>query len=747
MFQAQRPNCKLLAVLCGEFSDDNSQKRSLKEGNAFPLPELTSTGRLEVNVLVNPTLDKFREAQKMISPSLLYFRGQQSEVEEEIGPLIWSSVDLSEPEILSSLIGPSLPTIVYLEVPNGDRIAQALRTKGVPYVIYWKNPFSFYSASQFRQALFSVVQSSISHTWDAFQLAHASFRLFCVRNNYVMPCNAQQKASSKLGPRLSGDAPKINIPKEVGGDEKEEIETTDAFPAIKVYNDAVDVRFLVCGLPCTLDACLLGSLEDGLNALLNIEIRGSKLQNRVSSAPPPLEEGALSRGVVTMRCDLTTSSSAHISILVSGSPQTCFDDQLLESHIKDELIEKSQLVHAMTDHDDAKLSLSEPARSTSVACGASTFQVWMKVPSWAVQILCHLAQEPTHRTLVALGIASIQGISVAAFEKRDSDRLLFFCSQNKTKGKDDTTFLSAPPDWSAPLVRKRAQPGLDLEANPSNKRMKLSSLRPIPHARKQRMVPFVGVRETEVLNDLASTQTEVANPVPVNHEAVHVKPVRPRKPASTSLHAREIITLNSMPVKKHQCERNAIRACSEEEFLKDVMDFLIQRGHSRLVPQGGVSEFPDVILNAKRLDLFNLYKEVVSRGGFYVGNGINWKGQVFSKMRNHTASNKMTGVGNTLKRHYQTYLLEYELAHDDVDGECCLLCHSSAPGDWVNCGLCGEWAHFGCDRRQGLGAFKDYAKTDGLEYICPQCSLTNSKRKAQRVANGFSNSVFLPQHV
>jgi len=35
------------------------------------------------------------------------------------------------------------------------------------------------------------------------------------------------------------------------------------------------------------------------------------------------------------------------------------------------------------------------------------------------------------------------------------------------------------------------------------------------------------------------------------------------------------------------------------------------------------------------------------------------------------------GVGNTLKRHYETYLLEYELSHDDVDGECCLMCHRS----------------------------------------------------------------------
>ena len=34
-------------------------------------------------------------------------------------------------------------------------------------------------------------------------------------------------------------------------------------------------------------------------------------------------------------------------------------------------------------------------------------------------------------------------------------------------------------------------------------------------------------------------------------------------------------------------------------------------------------------------------------------------------------------MGNTLKRYYETYLLEYELAHDDVDGECCLLCNRS----------------------------------------------------------------------
>lgn len=47
-----------------------------------------------------------------------------------------------------------------------------------------------------------------------------------------------------------------------------------------------------------------------------------------SATPPPLQAGTFSRGVVTMRCDLSTCSSAHISLLVSGSAETCFDDQV-----------------------------------------------------------------------------------------------------------------------------------------------------------------------------------------------------------------------------------------------------------------------------------------------------------------------------------------------------------------------------------------------------------------------------------
>ena len=179
-------------------------------------------------------------------------------------------------------------------------------------MVYWRNSFSSYTASHFRHALMSVIQSSCSHTWDAFQLAHASFRLYCVRNNYVQ--------SVKLGPRLLGDAPKTNVI-HAGNEVNKEEGCSEGLQATRIYEEDANMKFLVCGVPCTLDACLLGALEEGLNALLNIEIRASKLEPVLLH----LFKLNLPHGVVTMRCDITTCSSAHVSFLVSGSAQTCFD--------------------------------------------------------------------------------------------------------------------------------------------------------------------------------------------------------------------------------------------------------------------------------------------------------------------------------------------------------------------------------------------------------------------------------------
>ncbi|ONI15238.1 hypothetical protein PRUPE_3G031800 [Prunus persica] len=768
---ASKQTCSLLVVTCGKISEEKPNEDTLDEKLKYPFPELVSLGRLEVQTLTKPSKEEFCKMLESYKPNLVYLQGEQLE-NNEIGSPVWEDVDLSTAEAISEIFSATLPTTVYLEVPNGENLAAALHSKGIPYVIYWKHEFSSYAACHFRHALLSVVQSSSTHTWDAFQLAYASFRLYCVENSHAIPANRHKSSSAELGPCLLGDRLKINVDPPEADVEEDEEGSLGTLPAIKIHDDDVILRFLVCGEPSTLDASLLEPLEDGLNALLNIEMRGSKLHGKFSAPPPPLQAGTFSRGVVTMRCDVSTCSSAHISLLVSGSAQTCFDDQLLENHIKNEVIEEIQLVRALPNNEGNKVPLAEPRKSASIACGATVFEVCMKVPAWASQVLRQLAPDVSYHSLVALGIASIQGLPVASFEKEDAERLLFFCSSLGKDNKSNDFILGSPPTWlrPPPPSRKRSQPcqetsrgsnysqrlpslaaskidednkeagamnGVSTPLLPPRQRLKIAAMRPIPHVRRPKMTPFSGMSELDG-HDGGQFKANLPPAPPTKLNIVGLTPTTQRKSYSSSSHSKQIISLNPLPLKKHGCGRSPIHSCLEEEFLKDVMQFLILRGHSRLIPQGGLAEFPDAILNGKRLDLYNLYKEVVTRGGFHVGNGINWKGQIFSKMRNYTMTNRMTGVGNTLKRHYETYLLEYELAHDDVDGECCLLCHSSAAGDWVNCGICGEWAHFGCDRRQGLGAFKDYAKTDGLEYICPHCSISNFKKKPQKIANGFS---------
>ncbi|XP_054780901.1 AT-rich interactive domain-containing protein 4-like isoform X2 [Prosopis cineraria] len=763
-----KQTCSLLAVTCGKSVEHEFEKKPTKNQLKYPFPELTSSGRLEIQTLKNPEKEQFRKVLESYQPNFVYLQGEQL-ANGEVGSLVWQGEELATSEAILELFDPTLPTAVYLEIPNGEKLAEALHLKGVAYVIYWKNAFSCYAACHFRQAFLSVVQSSSTHTWDAFHLARASFEFYCVQNNQVLP-GEKHDSSDNVGPHLLGDCLQINVdPPEVCEDDEES--SSGSLPAIKIHDDEVNLRFLICGAPSIVDESLLRSLEDGLKSLLIIEIRGSKLHGKFSAPPPPLQAATFSRGVVTMRCDISTCSSAHISLLVSGSAQTCFNDQLLENHIKNEIIEKNQLVHAQIDEGN-KQHVSEPRRSASIACGAAVFEVCLKLPLWASQVLRQLAPNVTYRSLVVLGIASIQGLPIASFGEDDAERLLFFYqSQGKDSGGGKIIF-SSPPGWlkPPPPTRKRYEPsqeaspglqdgvltgqstiqrideeekdtrmvnGIGTSLTPARQRLKVSAMRPIPHVHRHRMTLFSGPSETDGY-DGAQVEASLPVVVPAKRSTTGSSSATQRRSFSGSAQSKQIISLNPLPLKKHGCGRGPIQTCSEEEFLKDVMEFLMLRGHSRLIPQGGLAEFPDAILNGKRLDLYNLYKEVVTRGGFHVGNGINWKGQIFSKMRNYTTTNRMTGVGNTLKRHYETYLLEYELAHDDVDGECCLLCHSSAAGDWVNCGICGEWAHFGCDRRQGLGAFKDYAKTDGLEYICPHCSITNFKKKPSGVANGFS---------
>ena len=61
--------------------------------------------------------------------------------------------------------------------------------------------------------------------------------------------------------------------------------------------------------------------------------------------------------------------------------------------------------------------------------------------------------------------------------------------------------------------------------------------------------------------------------------------------------------------------RPVLPQCTEKAFLTDLCDFM----RERLDRNYDAESFPDAILNGRRLDLFNLYKEVVRRGGYGCG--------------------------------------------------------------------------------------------------------------------------------
>lgn len=65
----------------------------------------------------------------------------------------------------------------------------------------------------------------------------------------------------------------------------------------------------------------------------------------------------------------------------------CLSVQLLENHIKNEIVETNELVHAVSSSDETNILASEPRKSVSIACGASVFEICVKVPAWASQVI------------------------------------------------------------------------------------------------------------------------------------------------------------------------------------------------------------------------------------------------------------------------------------------------------------------------------------------------------------------------
>ena len=214
------------------------------------------------------------------------------------------------------------------------------------------------------------------------------------------------------------------------------------------------------------------------------------------------------------------------------------------------------------------------------------------------QVLRQLAPETSYRCLVALGIAGVQGLAVASFEEDDAERILFFCRKH---GRDDFAKrmnITSPPIWFRPPAPSRKRSLMSIEGSrdgfyagsqaaqeqedqkdketglsngittplvPVRNKLKVAAMRPIPHIRHQKMLPFAGLSET---NGHEGGQVKANMPAmpSTKHSMVGANSTSHRKSLSSSYQAKQIISLNPLPLKKHGCERSPIHVCSEVIF-------------------------------------------------------------------------------------------------------------------------------------------------------------------------------------
>jgi hypothetical protein len=193
------------------------------------------------------------------------------------------------------------------------------------------------------------------------------------------------------------------------------------------------------------------------------------------------------------------------------------------------------------------------------------------------QVLRQLAPDVSYRSLVVLGIASTEGLSVASFEKDDAERLLFFCTRQGKEHHPNNSFPAVSPSCLMPPApsRKRSEPCRKIKPvtfsgpkweNEGSGRQKpcIAAMRPIPHSHRHKMLHFSRFSEPERYD---GDQGEANLPVAPSKHSIVGPAVTQRKRLSSSFHAQQIISLNPLPLKKHDCGRSPIHVCSEVSHL------------------------------------------------------------------------------------------------------------------------------------------------------------------------------------
>ncbi|KAF6260727.1 hypothetical protein COO60DRAFT_1505165 [Scenedesmus sp. NREL 46B-D3] len=607
-----QPSIRVLALYCTGSSDETDPGFDPPESSNASL--LSARSGVEVEMMRGPSLDEFAARVESYKPTFVYVSGHT----------------VTSGELLTALEGAPLDT-VYLDAAGQEKVAELLRTRGVPNVMFWSEDPSGLVAAHFSSIFFSMLalESSVS-ILEAYALAlfstqaHLGAKVDGKLTMPNMPDLLTGPADDPDGVTLAlPDNSSVPLPQLPGLDLSRGVAAAvEGWMDVRLLAPRAELRVQVGGGSSMVDAGRLSYLGEALRALLVLEVRRARL---VSANPPTRLPSHLQEGCSALLCEVATSSGATVRVVLGGRPAVLSSQQLVEHALRQTLVADALSLQFRLPPPGVPLPL--PRAGQDVLGGCPCVDTLLLTSVWAVGVLRQLAQSAAYRGLVSLGVGSVGGAPVAGCKPADASRL--------------------------------------------------------------------GVIVTGMRGGVLLTEELLANGLPIDGISGSLVGGIPS--------SNPLAVPADPPIAPHNCGRTSIADVKEDEFTADLISFLSHR-RGRYIDR---SKFPDAVLNGMTLDLFGLYKEVVTRGGFRVGNGINWKGQVFGRMRNWTANNRQTGVGNSLKKHYANLLWEYEQAHpQDVVVDRCTLCgrgEEAGATDWIACDSCNSWVHFS-GARAGRGA-------------------------------------------
>ncbi|GAQ83011.1 hypothetical protein KFL_001320190 [Klebsormidium nitens] len=429
MVNGRRSKWKVLAVLSGPPPADQlevgpSPASSNPAGSSFSpadfirsfpgLQELQG-GEAEVQFIERPTLQMLQNIVQAMQPNLVFFSHRDSPWGTEpivtlsneasvTGLLMLGDAQPPSSENLAEIFSVHFPDLVLANVVLTPKHAELMRSKGVQHVIYWPTHSAPPAAAQFFTALFSCLRNPSVSPHDAFRLAESAHRIHC--------------STPLPRPSISGIPPPRSVSCSL--ELQQRIPPNGTLSASVLFKLHQELRLLLFGAPAVLEPPKTQALGEGLRVLLAAEVRGLRLTQHAVGGAPNQEVAAIGarNGATFARCELCTGSGARLAVTAVGRAEAFEDREVLEYHLKRHLFDQSALQTL-----PKAPSLLPARRTTTIASGGPTCEVFITLPDWGKDLLIQLAADVSYRPLAALGLAGVGGFAVAAFTAADGERL------------------------------------------------------------------------------------------------------------------------------------------------------------------------------------------------------------------------------------------------------------------------------------------------------------------------------------